>query len=112
MTNPQPKDSFSEVLDEVFDWLLADTMVLTTDQLEAKSTLTQIHNDLLVEAHQINHNIDVRYAPDLMTAFNRFIEKWCGDNYPHLIDSDDNDGQFIRHRIAQLKAQTKGENDD
>lgn len=51
----------------------------------------------------IDHNIDVRYAPDLETAFNRFIEKWCGEYYSHLIDSDDNDGQFIRDRIAEMK---------
>ena len=52
---------------------------------------------------EIDHNIDVRYAPDLETAFNRFIEKWCGENYPHLIDTDDNDGQFVRDFITQQR---------
>jgi hypothetical protein len=53
----------------------------------------------------IDHSIDVRYAPTLEVAFNRFIKKWCGKYYSHLIDSDDNDGQFIRDRIS---AYTKG----
>ena len=52
------------------------------------------------ENQEIDWSIDVRYAPDLETAFNRFIQKWCSSSYPHLIDSDDNDGQFIRNMIA------------
>jgi len=28
--------------------------------------------------------------------FNEFIKKWCGSNYPHLIDTDENDGQRLR----------------
>lgn len=28
-----------------------------------------------------------------------FIEKWCGDNAPHLLDSDENDGETLREAI-------------
>ena len=47
----------------------------------------------------INHNIDVRYEKNLEKAFDKFIEKWCGSWYHHLIDTDENDGQFIRDKI-------------
>jgi translation initiation factor 2B subunit (eIF-2B alpha/beta/delta family) len=43
----------------------------------------------------------------LILEFNSFIKKWCGSNYPHLIDSDENDGEQFRdliiERIAKLK---------
>ena len=48
---------------------------------------------------QINHDIDVRYEDDVIEAFNKFIKKWCGKYYPHLIDDDENDGQFMREKI-------------
>lgn len=50
--------------------------------------------------NEIDHSIDVRYEKDVFEAFDKFIKKWCGDYYPHLIDSDENDGQFIRDKIA------------
>ncbi|TFB85823.1 hypothetical protein E3O44_12540 [Cryobacterium algoricola] len=34
-------------------------------------------------------------------AFNLFIKKWCPHS-SHLLDSDDNDGQYMRDRINQL----------
>lgn len=37
-------------------------------------------------------------------AFNLFIRKWC-PHATHLLDTDDNDGQYIRDRLAQLKNQ-------
>lgn len=49
----------------------------------------------------INHDIDVRYEDDLLKAFDKFIEKWCGVSYPHLIDSDENDGEFMRDKIRE-----------
>lgn len=51
----------------------------------------------------IDDSIDIRYEGDLETAFNKFIKKWCGKWYPHLIDSDENDGQFIRDKIYELQ---------
>ena len=33
---------------------------------------------------------------------NPFIKKWCGDNYTHLVDYDDNDGQELQENIAKL----------
>lgn len=34
--------------------------------------------------------------------FNLFIKKWCGNNYPHLIDSDENDGEIFRDKLRNL----------
>ena len=52
---------------------------------------------------KIDFSIDVRYEQDIIKAFNKFIEKWCGGNYPHLIDSDENDGQFMREKIEDSR---------
>lgn len=30
---------------------------------------------------------------------NNFIKKWCGDNAPHLLDTDENDGENFRQTI-------------
>ena len=38
----------------------------------------------------------------LEKEFNIFIKKWCGTHYSHLIDSDENDGEFIRHLIRTI----------
>lgn len=58
---------------------------------------------------QIDHTIDVRYEPDLEEAFNKFIKKWCGKWYSHLIDTDENDGQFIRDKIQALHQKHQAE---
>lgn len=52
------------------------------------------------ETESINHDIDVRYETDVIEAFNKFIEKWCPRYYAHLIDDDENDGEFIREKIV------------
>ena len=49
----------------------------------------------------IDHSIDVRYEPDVIKAFDKFIEKWCGSNAAHLLDSDEQDGQFMREKIQE-----------
>lgn len=51
---------------------------------------------------EVDHSIDVRYEPDVIVAFNKFIKKWCGGNYAHLIDDDEQDGQFMREKILEL----------
>lgn len=33
---------------------------------------------------------------------NTFIKKWCGDNAPHLLDTDDNDGERLRQSIGYI----------
>ncbi len=38
---------------------------------------------------------------NLIEIFNAFIKKWCGESYPHLIDSDENDGERFRELIRQ-----------
>ena len=41
----------------------------------------------------------------IVDKFNEFIKNWCGDSYPHLIDSDDNDGEFFRNELKELQSQ-------
>ena len=53
---------------------------------------------------KIDHSIDVRYEEDVIKAFDKFIEKWCEDYFPHLIDSDENDGEFMREKIREIKS--------
>ena len=40
---------------------------------------------------------------------NHFIDKWCGNYSPHLLDTDENDGQKLRVwiRLRELKATLK-----
>lgn len=61
------------------------------------------------KAQKIDHSIDVRYEPDVIKAFNKFIKKWCGKWYAHLIDDDENDGQFVREKIEALAEAVRGE---
>jgi hypothetical protein len=35
----------------------------------------------------------------LTNNFNKFIKKWCGNMYAHLIDTDENDGEGFRGDI-------------
>jgi len=51
---------------------------------------------------EIDHSIDVRYETDVIEAFNKFIEKWCGNYAGHLLDDDENDGQFMREKITEM----------
>lgn len=57
----------------------------------------------------IDHSIDVRNEPDAVEAFNKFIKKWCPEYSAHLVDSDDNDGEFMRQKIVDAKDLTVGE---
>lgn len=43
----------------------------------------------------------LQFIKDPIEKFNMFITKWCPDT-PHLLDSDQNDGQEIRDMIAAL----------
>jgi len=53
---------------------------------------------------KINWDIDVRYEEDILKAFDKFIEKWCGNNSAHLLDSDEQDGEFMRDKIRDILA--------
>jgi hypothetical protein len=35
----------------------------------------------------------------LTNNFNKFIKKWCGGMYAHLVDTDENDGEGFRGDI-------------
>ena len=35
----------------------------------------------------------------MVEEFDAFIEKWTGSNFPHLIDTDENDGEAFRNKI-------------
>lgn len=39
---------------------------------------------------------------NIIEEFNKFIEKWCGNSFPHLIDSDGNDGERFRDKLREL----------
>ena len=55
-----------------------------------------------VKEEEIDWSIDVQGEKDVIQAFNKFIIKWCGSNSAHLIDSDMQDGQFMREKIQDL----------
>ena len=38
-------------------------------------------------------------ADEIVEHFNLFIKKWCSDNYPYLIDTDENDGEKFRQAV-------------
>jgi hypothetical protein len=38
--------------------------------------------------------------------FNTFIKKWCGNSYPYLIDSDENDGERFREKLRNTTDKT------
>lgn len=44
---------------------------------------------------------DLKSVDDPIERFNIFITKWCV-SVPHLLDSDENDGETIRETIATL----------
>lgn len=52
---------------------------------------------------EIDHGIDVRNEDDPLKAFDLFIKKWCPRHHVHLVDSDENDGEFMRQKIAQAR---------
>lgn len=38
----------------------------------------------------------------IVKEFNEFIKKWTGNSFPHLIDTDENDGERFRERLREL----------
>ena len=48
---------------------------------------------------------------EIVEKFNVFIKKWCGNSYPHLIDSDDNDGEDFRDEIKSLESRLTQEHE-
>jgi predicted metal-binding protein len=43
--------------------------------------------------------VKILVKQELEKDFNIFIEKWCGTNYAHLIDTDENDGEIFREKL-------------
>ena len=39
---------------------------------------------------------------DIEDIVNPFLEKWCSDDYQHLVDNDENDGQRLRNDLENL----------
>lgn len=39
---------------------------------------------------------------EAVKKINKFIKEWTNEFYAHLIDTDDNDGQFLRDDILEL----------
>jgi hypothetical protein len=77
---------------------------------EARAAIVRMQAEKKWGDPSYNPNIDLnnvknmlQFIDDPIEKFNMFLLKWC-PAYSHLIDSDDNDGQEIRHMIAELKA--------
>lgn len=89
---------FKEKINEIIDWI--------NTQDKEKNGFAEGFFDSLKEGQEkyVDHSIDVRYEEDVLKAFDKFIKKWCGVSYPHLIDDDENDGQFMREKIESLLA--------
>jgi hypothetical protein len=64
--------------------------------------ISQTIDEAMEKEREVNFDIDIRYEKNLLKAFNKFIEKWCGSNFAHLIDNDENDGEFMRQKIKRL----------
>ena len=39
---------------------------------------------------------------EIVEEFNKFIKVWCKDSYPHLIDTDENDGEAFRIKLRDI----------
>ena len=77
------------------------------DLKDIKKYLLSVIQRTREETTKIDFDIDVRYEADVIKAFNKFIQKWCGSNAPHLLDSDEQDGQFMREKIEDLLSSLK-----
>lgn len=83
---------------------------LLKGKAEAKQTLLALKARWEAEGWKHNGidlndtNYMLQFIDDPIEKFNVFIQKWCPD-YPHLIDSDDNDGEKIRQMITALQNQ-------
>lgn len=76
-----------------------------------------LHGELLAEverltneAHRLRYEstpergvedyLALRYATDPVEAFNLFIKAWVPEHFhAHLLDTDENDGEFVRGHI-------------
>lgn len=78
------------------------------DRNESIATLALNLDPKKGKEDEIDWSIDVRYEPDPIKAFNKFIKKWCGSHFSHLIDTDQQDGQFMREKIEALMPNNGG----
>lgn len=46
---------------------------------------------------------------EIESLVNMFIEKWLPDHYAHLVDTDDNDGQYLRAALHRLMLKERRE---
>jgi len=56
----------------------------------------------LPKKNKIDWNIDIKSEKNILKAFDKFIEKWCGQSSAHLLDNDEQDGEFMRDKIRKL----------
>ena len=57
----------------------------------------------------MTHQSNTKTDEEIIDAFNSFIEKWCGNSFAHLIDSDDNDGERFREKLRKHDSQVRKE---
>lgn len=72
---------------------------------ELKNKIEEI--DKQIEYHE--DNCMGFYEIDISDNIDNFMKKWTGSNFPHLCDSDENDGQRLKVwvYISQLKEKRK-----
>lgn len=53
----------------------------------------------------VGEYLALRYADDPVEAFNLFIKAWVSESrHGHLLDDDENDGEFVRGHIRAAMA--------
>lgn len=53
-----------------------------------------------IEKQELREYVLLRETSDAIEAFNLFIKRNCPDRYAHFIDSDDNEGEYVRRAIV------------
>jgi len=113
MNTTQPTPHSDKELDEILtEYGKRDQFLEPMARQTAKTALLQWADrraeKLVVEATMPKLDLNA-YENQLSSqvsdidAFNLFIKKWC-PHAAHLLDSDDNDGQYMRDRITALTA--------
>jgi hypothetical protein len=53
----------------------------------------------LTNQHPIPADTHNQIKSQIEKEFDNFLKKWCGNMYAHLVDTDENDGQFFREFV-------------
>jgi hypothetical protein len=75
---------------------------------------TELVNKALAEKSPVPGELEdyltLRHTQDPIEAFNLFIKRWVHPSWwPHLMDNDDNEAEYVRRVISGEKAYKKAE---